>query len=523
MKIGVFNRYWATMGGGERFGAGIAEVLLEDGEVELISTTALDLGAFADRFGVDLSRATVRHVEDDTRAVTAASADYDLFINVSYLSSDFSRAPRSIYVVHFPSPLGAVLTGWRRALAPLSALVHRHSQPVPNGWGEGFYPTEGSRRPITWTDGRAELFVLPEREVLDLRIRFGHARPVEAGTARVAVEVDGVEVLATHLEPRRDRLTRPMEVRVPLERRPDDEPCSVVVTSDTFSPAELFGVADTRRLGVPILAIYAGGGWGASLRARIPQLHRNRQRSYVDSYTVVAANADFTRRFVRRWWGVEAEVLYPPVAMQPQGEKRNTILSVGRFFRAEQGHSKKQLEMVHAFRRLHDQGATDWELHLVGGCSPEDEPYLDEVIAAAHGLPVHIHRDASGEEVRTLYASASIFWSITGLGEDPKQHPARFEHFGITTVEAMSAGAVPVVLAQGGQVEIVRHDIDGLHVHDLDSLVDATAKVIADPAWREALSASAAQRAEDFDMPAFARRLRRIVAMTEPGPSEDVS
>ena len=29
---------------------------------------------------------------------------------------------------------------------------------------------------------------------------------------------------------------------------------------------------------------------------------------------------------------------------------------------------------------------------------------------------------------------------------DPDRHPDRFEHFGITTVEAMSAGAVPIVI-----------------------------------------------------------------------------
>ena len=73
--------------------------------------------------------------------------------------------------------------------------------------------------------------------------------------------------------------------------------------------------------------------------------------------------------------------------------------------------------------------------------------------AAAEGLPVHFHIGVSGEELGRLYEQASIFWSATGLDEDPEVHPVRFEHFGITTVEAMAAGAVPIVLAGGGRGE----------------------------------------------------------------------
>ena len=36
-----------------------------------------------------------------------------------------------------------------------------------------------------------------------------------------------------------------------------------------------------------------------------------------------------------------------------------------------------------------------------------------------------------------------------------------FEHFGITTVEAMAAGCVPVVIDKADQREIVRHVTDG--------------------------------------------------------------
>lgn len=511
MKIGIYNRHWPTMGGGERFGAGIADALQAEHHVELLTTQPLQVAHLEERFGLDLHRVGTRTVSDEPGAVSDASELYELFINVSFMSADYSRAPHSIYVVHFPSPIGGTLTGWRRAVAPLSAVVHRGAQPVPDEWGEGFYPTERHRHPVTWTDGHAEIRLLPRSEQVDLRLRFGRHRPPEAGPATVVVEVDGQASGSVTVPVRTSRFARPVELVVPVQRRADDRPSRVLITSDTFKPSDLLGTDDDRLLGVPLIDMFAGSGKTAPLRGIIPVLPHGRPKTYVDSYSTIAANAEFTRRFVQEWWNVDAEVLYPPVAMQRQGTKRPIILSVGRFFRADRGHSKKQLEMVRAFRMMLASGIGDWELHLVGGCGPDDEPYLDDVLAASEGLAVVVHRDAPGAELQRLYAEASIFWSITGLGEDPRKHPARFEHFGITTVEAMSAGVVPVVLSAGGQVEIVTDGVDGLHIGGLAELAQRTMELIGDPERRDRLSRGATTRARDFDLPAFSARLHAIV------------
>ena len=120
----------------------------------------------------------------------------------------------------------------------------------------------------------------------------------------------------------------------------------------------------------------------------------------------------------------------------------------------------------------------------------------DEIRSAAVGLPVTLHPDASGAELRDLYGRASIFWHAAGLGEDPDRHPDRYEHFGITTVEAMSAGAVPVVIDAAGQIEIVEQGVSGYRFAGVEGLVANTELLIADPAWRATLAAARAERPE---------------------------
>jgi glycosyltransferase involved in cell wall biosynthesis len=194
------------------------------------------------------------------------------------------------------------------------------------------------------------------------------------------------------------------------------------------------------------------------------------------------------------------------------------ILSVGRFFAPGRGHAKKQLELVKAFRSLGGVAA-GWELHLAGGCSPEDEPYLDEVKSEAEGLAVVFHVNATGSELDDLYRRASIYWHATGLGENLDDDPVRAEHFGITTVEAMSAGAVPIVINAGGQPEIVRPGVDGYLFDTAEDLVQLTASVILDSALRSAIGESSIERAKRFDIASFGGRLKELIDDVEAGGS----
>jgi glycosyltransferase involved in cell wall biosynthesis len=237
----------------------------------------------------------------------------------------------------------------------------------------------------------------------------------------------------------------------------------------------------------------------------------------LDTYDRVLSNSAYTREWVAKMWRRDSDVLYPPVTSFLPYEKRPMILGVGRFFVPGTGHNKKQLEMVKAFRQLREQeetGVGDWELHLAGGCAPEHEPYLDQVREAAEGLPVTLHRDATGAELARLYGEASIFWHAAGMGEHPTRHPERQEHFGITTVEAMSAGAVPVVIDAAGQAEIVDEGVSGFRFTTTQDLVAATIRLIEDETLRRTMSEAAETRAQAFEWEAFVENVHAKILDT---------
>jgi glycosyltransferase involved in cell wall biosynthesis len=217
----------------------------------------------------------------------------------------------------------------------------------------------------------------------------------------------------------------------------------------------------------------------------------------------VVANSAFTAHWIERRWGRPARVLHPPVFPISPREKRPWIVAVGRF--AGGGRSKRQVEMIEVFRTADIAG---WELHLVG--TAQDSEYVRRATEAARRLPVVFHLDASRQELEEVCGAASLFWHFTGVGEDAEAAPERMEHFGIATAEAMSAGAVPVVVARGGQPEIVGET--GVLWEMLEECAEATRRLCEDAELRARLGEAARQRAETFAFPRFAERARELFA-----------
>jgi hypothetical protein len=70
---------------------------------------------------------------------------------------------------------------------------------------------------------------------------------------------------------------------------------------------------------------------------------------------------------------------------------------------------------------------------------------------------------------------------------------------------------VPVVIGLAGQLETVRHGIDGLHFQTLGGLTAMTRQLIDDEGSRERMASSALARARAFDIDAFEVHVRAVV------------
>lgn len=260
---------------------------------------------------------------------------------------------------------------------------------------------------------------------------------------------------------------------------------------------------------VPILF-----GRQTMLHYQVPFTHINRttliNNLKLKSVNNIIVNSRFTKKIIDKTLGdTRSQVLYPPIAtgLYQPGRKTNLILSVGRF--TSPSHSKRQDVLVRAFKTMVDSGLKNWTLALAGG-QVGDDTILKDLKEEAKGYPIKFYVNASFNSLRALYSQASIYWHAAGFEVDQYLNPEATEHFGMTTVEAMSAGAVPVVLDAGGQPEIVTPETGFLY-KSLDQLIDSTNSLIKDKKTLKSMSAAAQTRAQDFSKSKFTQKFLSLL------------
>jgi glycosyltransferase involved in cell wall biosynthesis len=218
-------------------------------------------------------------------------------------------------------------------------------------------------------------------------------------------------------------------------------------------------------------------------------------------YKAIIVYSEFAKRMIDPSVGKYAMVIYPPIdplAFTPK-KKTKTILSVGRFSNFFQ--AKKQEVLIDAFRRALTQGVfAGWQLILAGGLLPSDESYFARLQKSSESLPISLMPNLSFQRLVSLYEKATIYWHAAGFGEVKPEH---MEHFGITTVEAMAAGCIPLVFDGGGQREIIRNEVDGFLWENTEELIRKTLSVTNDTSRMEQMSQSSRTRAHKFSQSRF--------------------
>ncbi len=228
----------------------------------------------------------------------------------------------------------------------------------------------------------------------------------------------------------------------------------------------------------------------------------------------IVCNSDFTKKIIEGEYGTTGVVWYPPVSVKDfaPGKKENIILAVGRFEKSLT--EKRQDILVETFKKMVDKGLKNWKLVLAGGSlvGEDENEVLKDLKIKAKGFPVEIKVNVSFSELRGLYAKAKIFWHAAGYGADEEKNPEKVEHFGMTTVEAMAAGCVPVVINKGGQKEIINGGKDGFLWETIDGLISSTLKVINDDKTLNDFSASAIKKSRDFSKEKFYEKIYSFIS-----------
>ena len=212
------------------------------------------------------------------------------------------------------------------------------------------------------------------------------------------------------------------------------------------------------------------------------------------------ANSQYTAERVRKTYGIEADVLFPPVVTEvpavPWQNKENAFLCSGRIVKPKQTH--RAITILKAVRKR----GFDVQLHITGGGGGVySSSYLRQVKAMARENAdwVHLHQGLSYADYLQLISKCRY-----GLHYKP-------EPFGISVAEMLKADMIPFVRNFGGQMEIVGPEQQDILFADQADAIKKISHVLGDSDLQTNLLQALAPRKALFSTERFIDEIQSLV------------
>jgi len=211
---------------------------------------------------------------------------------------------------------------------------------------------------------------------------------------------------------------------------------------------------------------------------------------------ILLSVSDFTRGFIAKKWKRDSKTVYPPCPVEAFSEfskvqpRENLVVTIGRIV------PEKRFHLFVELARL----VPETRFVAIGSLSDDTSAYYERLKRTA---PENVSFVLSPlRKVKNILGRAMAY-----------VHCAENEHFGITIVEAMAAGCVPIVHDSGGPREIVTSDV-GFRWSNLSVAARQIGLLAENDSLRRELSVASSVRATQFRPDVFESGITTVLKMS---------
>lgn len=189
--------------------------------------------------------------------------------------------------------------------------------------------------------------------------------------------------------------------------------------------------------------------------------------SNINFLDCIIVNSEFTHKYYKQCSNNKLDsnkikILYPLCFEKLNNglirKSENTFIMIGRIFPYNYGENNKNYTfIIDIFKKFSNKLYT---LFIIGSC--KNQEYLNYLIQLTKSTNIHILPDIDDDKKYSLLSQCKYFIHATGADNKFGEIPSSEEHFGISTIEAMSNGCLPICANRGFPPFYIKHKENGL-------------------------------------------------------------
>lgn len=210
----------------------------------------------------------------------------------------------------------------------------------------------------------------------------------------------------------------------------------------------------------------------------------NNRITKLSTYSNVIVNSEFTHIKYKKYtenldYVPKINILYPPSIVESDctyninDKIENSFVILGRIFEYNEDANNKNIDI--AIKSLTRLDTNNWSLSIIG--SVKSQEWL-KYLQSLSNDNITFHLDVSDEEKNIILKKSKYYLHLTGINDNEDIHPHRFEHFGISLIEALKYACVPICVNGGYHKHIINNDKNGILVNNIKELYISINKLV---------------------------------------------
>lgn len=212
---------------------------------------------------------------------------------------------------------------------------------------------------------------------------------------------------------------------------------------------------------------------------------KNTDSEYINSYKNIILNSEYTNEKYILYTNKDLDfqkiyVLYPKCFLNLNTEKyvkeENSFVMIGRIFDYNPNANNKNFDIaLKYFEKLSQNNINNFYIYIIGQVYSLN---MLNILKSYKITNIHFYTNISDEDKNNIFKKSKYIINMVGINRDIEQESYAYEHFGISILEGINYGCIPITINGGFPSYYIKNNESGFVFNNEDEFYNIINNII---------------------------------------------